>query len=87
MGGRTALVLGGGGVLGAAWMAGALAALRTRVSFPLGQADIVVGTSAGSVLAAALRLGMTADQIADVSGKPANALRGKALRLPRQPLG
>jgi NTE family protein len=52
---RTALVLGAGGVLGAAWMTGALARLAERLPDPLADVDLVVGTSAGSVLAAALR--------------------------------
>jgi NTE family protein len=53
--GRTALVLGAGGVLGAAWMTGALACLADRLPCAPGDVDLVVGTSAGSVLAAALR--------------------------------
>jgi NTE family protein len=52
---RTALVLGAGGVLGAAWMTGALAALADRLPCAAGDVDVIVGTSAGSVLAAALR--------------------------------
>ena len=52
---RTALVLGAGGVLGAAWMTGALACLQARLPGPAGDVDLIVGTSAGSVLAAALR--------------------------------
>ena len=52
--GRTALVLGAGGVLGAAWMTGALARLAERLPGSLSDVDLVVGTSAGSVLAAAL---------------------------------
>src|SRR5215218_5415633 len=50
---RTGLVLGAGGVLGAAWMAGALAALQRRLPYPVGAVDLIVGTSAGSVRAAA----------------------------------
>ena len=52
---RTALVLGAGGVLGAAWMTGALARLQDRLPCAAGDVDVIVGTSAGSVLAAALR--------------------------------
>jgi NTE family protein len=48
-------VLGAGGVLGASWMTGALASLQDRLPCAAGDADIIVGTSAGSVLAAALR--------------------------------
>lgn len=60
---RVGLALGGGGVLGAAWMAGALTALQERLDRPLHEVDIVVGTSAGSVLAAALRCGVGVDEI------------------------
>jgi NTE family protein len=60
---RVGLVLGAGGVLGAAWMAGALAALQRRLPYPLGTVDLVIGTSAGSVLAAALRCGATTEEI------------------------
>jgi NTE family protein len=62
---RIGLVLGGGGVLGAAWMAGALVALQERVGRPLGDLDLIVGTSAGSVLAAALRCGFDVHQIVE----------------------
>jgi NTE family protein len=62
---RVGLVLGAGGVLGAAWMAGALVALQERLATPLGDLDLIVGTSAGSVLAAALRCGVGVDEIAD----------------------
>jgi NTE family protein len=57
---RTALVLGAGGVLGAAWMTGALACLADRAA---GDADLIVGTSAGSVLAAALRCRASLDEM------------------------
>lgn len=44
-----ALVLGGGGVAGIAWEAGMLAGLRTA-GVDLSDADLIVGTSAGSVV-------------------------------------
>jgi NTE family protein len=58
---RTALVLGAGGVLGAAWMTGALVRLHERL--PAADVDLLVGTSAGSVLAAALRCRASLDEI------------------------
>ncbi|GAB3434604.1 hypothetical protein GCM10027517_02870 [Phycicoccus ginsengisoli] len=59
-GGRTrrGLVLGGGGVLGAAWMVGALSALEAQTGLDARDFDEVVGTSAGSVLAALLGAGV-----------------------------
>lgn len=60
---RTGLVLGAGGILGSAWTTGALVALQERLARPLGEVDLVVGTSAGSVLGAALRCGMTVDEL------------------------
>jgi NTE family protein len=61
---RIGLVLGAGGVLGAAWMAGALVALQERMSVPVGEVELIVGTSAGSVVAAALRCGVGVGEIA-----------------------
>jgi NTE family protein len=63
-GSRTALVLGAGGVLGAAWMTGALVSLRDRLPCPVSDVGIIVGTSAGSVLAAALRCRAALEEMA-----------------------
>ena len=49
---RHGVVLGGGGVLGIAWELGVLAALADAGLDPVGTADVVVGTSAGSVVGA-----------------------------------
>jgi NTE family protein len=72
---RVGLVLGAGGVLGAAWMTGALPALQERLPCPLNAVDLVVGTSAGSVLAAGLRCGLSIDEmIAHQRGEAIGAL-------------
>lgn len=60
---RTGIVLGAGGILGSAWMAATLSTLAGRLDRPLGELDLVLGTSAGSVLGAALRCGMTVDEL------------------------
>ncbi|MCW2494575.1 patatin-like phospholipase family protein [Jatrophihabitans sp.] len=60
---RRAIVLGGGGVLGFAWMLGALSALETVAGFDAREADVVLGTSAGSVGAALLGCGMSVEVI------------------------
>jgi NTE family protein len=55
---RVGLVLGAGGVLGAAWLAGALEAIATESGWDPGSADHVVGTSAGSIIGALLASGV-----------------------------
>lgn len=60
---RRVLVCGGGGVLGFAWTVGALTAV-TELLWPGRQdVDVVIGTSAGSVLAALLAAGLPVDGI------------------------
>jgi NTE family protein len=53
---RTALVLGGGGITGIAWEIGLLAGLA-EAGVDLSGADLVVGTSAGSVVGAQVTCG------------------------------
>ncbi len=63
-----ALVLGGGGITGIAWELGVLAGLA-EAGVRLPDADLVVGTSAGSVVGAQL-----------LSGTPVEALYARQLR-------
>jgi len=49
---RRGLVLGAGGVLGAAWEIGALCALEEVADFDLRTAEVIIGTSAGSAITA-----------------------------------
>ena len=78
---RTGLVLGAGGVVGAAWMTGILHAVQDRVPEPLGDVNLIVGTSAGSVLAAALRCGVTLDEMTAMQhGNPVPVLRDAGVR-------
>jgi NTE family protein len=60
--GRRALVLGGGGVTGIGWMTGLLAGLA-EAGTDLTSADLVVGTSAGSVVGAQILSGVTLDEL------------------------
>lgn len=62
---RTGLVLGAGGVLGAAWTIGALAALQEQRGMDPRDAEVLVGTSAGSVLASFLGCGVGVDVLLD----------------------
>ncbi|MFL6110450.1 MAG: patatin-like phospholipase family protein, partial [Catenulispora sp.] len=54
---RRGLVLGGGGMLGAAWLTGALTVLSEAVGWDPREAEMLVGTSAGAVLAALIGAG------------------------------
>ncbi len=58
------LVLGGGGTVGAAYHAGALAALDYDLGWDPRAADVIVGTSAGSIVGALLRRGVAASDLA-----------------------
>jgi len=60
---RRGLVLGGGGTLGAAWIIGALCALEEAKGFDSRDSHLIVGTSAGSILAALLGAGATAEDL------------------------
>ncbi|MFD3559835.1 patatin-like phospholipase family protein [Streptomyces sp. NPDC058686] len=53
----TALVLGGGGPVGGAWMTGVLAGLADAGIDLLGGADVVIGTSAGAIFGARMACG------------------------------
>ncbi|HEY3872941.1 MAG TPA: patatin-like phospholipase family protein [Actinocrinis sp.] len=65
------LVLGGGGTLGASWTTGALAALHEEAGFDPRTARWILGTSAGSVLAALIGAGATpADLWRHQQGEP-----------------
>ncbi|WP_336206248.1 patatin-like phospholipase family protein [Nonomuraea sp. LPB2021202275-12-8] len=87
-----ALVLGGGGALGIAWETGVLAGLAEH-GVDLRDADLVVGTSAGAVVAAQLTAGLDleelyAAQLSPVDGEAAPktspfALFGLVWRLTR----
>jgi NTE family protein len=57
-----ALVLGGGGVTGVAWEIGVLAGLA-EAGVDLSGADLVVGTSAGSVVAAQVASGLPIEEM------------------------
>ncbi|MDA3021075.1 MAG: patatin-like phospholipase family protein [Actinomycetota bacterium] len=66
---RRGVVLGGGGVLGGTWAIGALCALEQTHGFAAKSADVIVGTSAGSVLGALLGCGVTSEEIRQHNNK------------------
>jgi NTE family protein len=61
---RVGLVLGAGGVVGAAWLIGALDALEQETGFHASAADRIVGTSAGSAIGALAAAGYAGASIA-----------------------
>jgi NTE family protein len=65
-----ALVLGGGGVTGVAWEIGMLAGLAAA-GVPIDRADVVVGTSAGSVVGAQLGSGVPLEELYERQLRPA----------------
>jgi NTE family protein len=68
------LVLGAGGLVGGAFHAGVLAGLREATGWDARTADLIVGTSAGSIAAAVLRAGLSpADHYAHTVGRPLSA--------------
>ena len=80
---RSALVLGGGGITGIAWEIGVLAGLA-EAGVDLSRADLVVGTSAGSVVGAQLTSGaeleaLYARQLEPATGETAARLNRATL--------
>ena len=83
MTGRRGLVLGGGGVTGIGWMTGLLAGLA-EAGVDLTTADLVVGTSAGSVVGAQILSGPTledlyAAQLKDATGEITARMGARAM--------
>lgn len=62
---RRGLVLGGGGMLGAAWTVGALCAIEEATGWRPGDAEVILGTSAGSILGTMLAAGVRAEELRD----------------------
>ncbi|MCW2679498.1 MAG: Patatin, partial [Frankiales bacterium] len=76
----TAVVLGAGGLVGQAFHLGVLVALQEATGFDARQAQTLVGTSAGSLVAAGLAGGLSAaDLRAEVLGDPLSA-EGRRIR-------
>ncbi|MCU1455487.1 MAG: Patatin [Acidimicrobiales bacterium] len=73
---RVGLVLGAGGLVGQAYHAGVLAALEEDLGWDPRTADLIVGSSAGSMTGTGLRLGI-----------PASDLAARAIDAPLSPEG
>jgi len=97
---KVGLVLGAGGVLGGAWLTGALHAIAEQTEWDPGSAEFIVGTSAGSMIGALIACGVPPwfmvahsagehiDGLHDVRGEPAHKAdrsAGAAYTLHRRP--
>lgn len=91
---KVGLVLGGGGIIGSAWLAGSLRALERETGWDPRDADVIVGTSAGSIMGTFCASGRPpwrgasssssgADPLADAAGRPEarNGTDGSGFRL------
>lgn len=76
---RVGLVLGAGGIVGQAYQAGVLAALEHDLGWDPRTAEVIVGSSAGSVTGAALRLGVPAHDLAAFAVEAPVSPEGQAL--------
>ena len=65
---RTGLVLGAGGVVGGSWLVGALEALESETGWQPSSADVITGTSAGSVVGALTAAGLSPSLMAAYIG-------------------
>src|SRR2546421_6147941 len=80
---KVGLVLGAGGVMGGAWLTGALEALAAETRWDPGSADRIVGTSAGAMIGGLVASGVppwfmvahsageTFRGVVDADGRPA----------------
>lgn len=78
---RVGLVLGGGGLVGHAYHAGALAALEHDLRWDPRSADVIVGTSAGALTGALIRAGVGASDLAGAFGTLSSLYSDDARRL------
>jgi NTE family protein len=77
---RVGLVLGAGGVVGQAYHSGVLAALEHDYGWDPRTADVIVGTSAGSITGMLLRSGVPASELAAWTVKAPLTSEGALLR-------
>ena len=76
------LVLGGGGILGEAWMLGVLAGIQETTGVDLRRSGAFIGTSAGSIVAAALAGGVAPrERLGDIPEAPPVPDPGRPARL------
>src|ERR1700694_3668231 len=80
---RVGLVLGAGGVTGGAWLAGTLSEMAATTGWEPGTADLIIGTSAGSVFAGVIASGIPAQSLRQPDNDPTEDWPVRAL-VPRE---
>ena len=76
---RRALVIGAGAALGGAWAVGALCALEEREGYRPSDVDLIVGTSAGALVAALIGVGLSPATLAErLAGSGTEDVKGTA---------
>lgn len=81
---RSAMVISAGGVAGWAYHAGVVGALRDLAGYDANSADLIVGTSAGSAIAAGIRAGLSAEELlAPVQSPPTPEQRAEMMEYVR----
>lgn len=83
---RTALILGAGGLTGEAYEAGVLAALERKLGWDARTADVIVGTSAGSLVGALLRFGVAPHDLYSFATNNGMSSSGRGLFARMEPI-
>jgi NTE family protein len=73
------LVLGAGGIVGQAYHAGVLSALESELGWDPRSADVIVGSSAGSITGTLIRLGVPASDLVALATASPLSPEGRAL--------
>ena len=75
---RVGLVLGGGGVVGASWMVGALQGLEDETGFRAESATRILGTSAGALVGTLGAAGVSPEEMGEYASGTAEHIVGEA---------
>ena len=81
------MVLGAGGITGAAWMLGALQAIHDETGWDPASAEVISGTSAGAVAAAVVASGVSTESLLNMAEQPELLARQTAAATGRLPSG
>lgn len=83
--GKLGLALGGGGIVGVAWETGILHGLVSEGALDLAEIEVVVGTSAGSIVGASVLHGRSLDEMLAEELDPSESADDIAVKPPADP--